>query len=253
LDTVASLTNEVEGLHKTALLLADAKDLAQISAKIEIKVTAAALNIESARKNLKGMEESFHTFRSLKPMEFQALQSKHQSLCSQFLKFVGAFEDMQARYRNKYKQQLQRQYLLVNPQASQQELDQLGHSSQTSLLLTQQVFKMDTLKAKKALSEMKERHEEILLIEKSISEIQQMFTDIAMIVRQQGEMINRVDEFLSQTSFDLEAANEELRKRIVVEKKRQIQRVTLYSIGFVVLLVLLLIIGNELRNLFTNK
>ena len=246
LDTVVTLTKEVEGLHKTALLLADAKDLAQISAKIEIKVKATALNIESARRNLKSIEEALTSGNFFNQVELQAVQSKHRSMCSQFLKVVGAFEDMQAMYRNKYKQQLQRQYLLVNPQATQNELDQLGHSSHTSLLLTQQVFKMDTLKAKKALNDMKERHEEILLIEKSIGEIQQMFTDIAMIVRQQGEMIIRVDEFLSQTSFDLEAANEALKKRIEREKKLQCQRLTLNSIGIIILLALLFIIFDNI-------
>ncbi len=250
LDTVIGLTREVESLHKNALLLADAKDLAQISAKIEIKVTAASLNIESARKNLKGIEVDLKTkASSFSPVELAALQSKQRSMCTQFLRVVGAFEDMQELYKNKYKQQLQRQYLLVNPQANQQQLDQLGQSSQTSLLLTEQVFKIDTLKAKKALKDMKERFEEILMIEKSINEIQKMFSDISLMVQQQGETIQRIDDFVSQTSLDLEAGNEELKKKLDTERKKQVQRRTLYGIGLALLAILVLIIVNEMRSI----
>lgn len=243
------MTIEIEGLHKNALLQADPKDLAQTTAKIEIKATAAAVNIESARRNLKAADEILkqsYSSAAFGPDERPALQSKHRSLCNRFLKLVGAFEDMQSAYRSKYKKQLQRQYLLMRPDATQEELDQLVHSSQTSLLLKEQVFMQDTLKAKKALSDMKMRHEEILAIEKSMSEIHRMFSDISLIVQQQGDSIRRIEDYISQTSTDLEAANEEVKKRIAVERRRQIQRITLYSFGCLVLFSLIAIIINEL-------
>lgn len=240
------LTREIEALHKSALLMADAQGLAELSGKIEIKIKATSINIESSRKNLKLLDVELQEHPQKESPEFRANQAKHRSMCNHFLKIVGAFEKMQEMYKSKYRNQIERQYLIMKPDATRQELDQLAHSSQTSLMLTQQVFKSDVLQAENVLTDMKERHEEILMIEKSMTEIQAMFNDIAMLVSNQGDMINTVDEYIRETKANVQSATQALKKRAEIERKRQIKRITLYSIGVVILITLLLIIGNEL-------
>lgn len=248
LTTVHQLTKEVEALHKSALLMADAQGLAELSGKIEIKLKAASINIESSRKNLKLLDAEMLEYPEKTSPEYRANQTKHRSMCNHFLKIVAAFERMQETYKNKYRTQLERQYLIMKPDATREELDQLAQSSQTSFMLTQQVFKSDILQAEKILSNMKERHEEIMMIEKSMSEIQAMFNDIAMLVNNQGDMINTVDEYIRETKANVQSATEALKKRAEIERKRQIKRITLYFIGAAILIILLAVIGYELSH-----
>ena len=55
---------------------------------------------------------------------------QHSRLSKQFMVLVKQFEHVQAGHREQIKQDLRRQYLIVNPEASEQELVNLGSDQQ---------------------------------------------------------------------------------------------------------------------------
>jgi t-SNARE complex subunit (syntaxin) len=93
--------------------------------------------------------------------------------------------------------------------------------------------------AQKTLAEMKERHHDIQSIEKSIKELHQMFVDMAIIVEQQGEMIDKVEDHVSNVLEYTEHAAGEMRQAVV--KQRGIQKKKWILI--IICIVLLIVIG----------
>lgn len=102
--------------------------------------------------------------------------------------------------------------------------------------------------AQKTLNEMKERHLEIQMIERSMSELHQMFLDVAFIVSQQGSTIDKVDEYV-QTSLEATAqAAQEITNAVVKQKRAQRRRWVLSGIGLFILIILVVIIVLALTN-----
>merc|ERR1711879_110726 len=86
---------------------------------------------------------------------------------------------------------------------------------------------MDTAQSKQALDDIQARKNDILALEKSIKELHDLFIDMAMLVQEQGEMIDRVEyniehsvEFVSRAVADTKKAvkfqSEARRKKLMM-------------------------------------
>ncbi len=100
----------------------------------------------------------------------------------------------------------------------------------------------------KTLNEMKERHLEIQMIERSMSELHQMFLDVAFIVSQQGSTIDKVDEYVQTSLEATEQAAQEITNAVVKQKRAQRRRWIFSGIGLFILIVLIVIIVLALTN-----
>jgi t-SNARE complex subunit (syntaxin) len=170
-------------------------------------------------------------------------QTRH---AKKFMEVMKKYQEMQTNYKGRYKGQLERQYLIVKPNATREELDKLTESDGAAVL-TQQMFSMANRSlAKKQLDEMKERHHDILAIEKSIQELHQMFLDMALLVDQQGELIDRVGEHV-EASADY-TAKAAVQMEAAVSSKRRSQRCKWIMFG--ILLFIIIGVGIYLAILF---
>src|ERR1700722_1413770 len=97
----------------------------------------------------------------------------------------------QQAFKDKYRLQLQRQYKVVNPNATEADLNRIV-ANEGSSLMADQMFTMDDrrMEARRALEEMQERHQDIMNIERSILELHHLFVEMSTLVEQQGEMVN---------------------------------------------------------------
>jgi t-SNARE complex subunit (syntaxin) len=258
--------NDIDTLHRHTLASVDSEEASRFSKKIEASSTLAASEAQNIRRLLKSIDqETKNKTSNLSPSDMRLRTSKHTLWCKKFMAQMEHFERMQATYRNKYRAHLERQYLLVKPEATRSELDELA-SDHSNQLMNQQVsrigkeqrdftnycgkiFKMaNRAQVQKTLDEMKERHLEIQVIERSMSELHQMFLDVAFIVAQQGSTIDKVDEYV-QTSLEATAqAAQEITNAVVKQKRAQRRRWILSGIGLFILIVLIVSIVLALTN-----
>jgi t-SNARE complex subunit (syntaxin) len=164
----------------------------------------------------------------------QAKQAKR------FIELMKKYQDMQNLYKSKYRAQLERQYLIVKPMATREELDRVVGADGANVLTQQMLFSMaNKALAQTQLTEMKERHHEIVTIEKSIQEIHEMFMDMALIVDQQGELIDRLGEHVENTLEYTQKGASQVEAAVASKRRSQRIKWILSIIG----LVLLIIIG----------
>jgi syntaxin 1A/syntaxin 1B/2/3 len=96
--------------------------------------------------------------------------SQQQNLSQKFMETVREYQDMQTKYKNKYRDRLERQFKIVKPNASPDEISKaLESSSDGSQMFAQQVLMgAQHAEAKRALYDIQERHQDIMKIEKSV-------------------------------------------------------------------------------------
>ncbi|KAH9390045.1 Syntaxin-1A [Tyrophagus putrescentiae] len=98
----------------------------------------------------------------------------------------------------------------------------------------------ETIQAKQSLADIEARHADIIKLENSIRELHDMFIDMAMLVEQQGEAINRIETHVQSTFDYVEKAREQTKQAMEYQKKSRKLKII---IALIVIIVLAIIIG----------
>ncbi|PJF19852.1 hypothetical protein PSACC_00334 [Paramicrosporidium saccamoebae] len=214
LEKINKSVGDIEHLHRQALNAINMDEATRLGRLIDEMVSrnnADAQFVRQTLKTLTGETENLKSTGAVTSSDLRIRMTQQSRYAKKFMGAMNKFQGMQTTYQGKYRQQLERQYLIVKPNASREELDRLTHSADATAMLNQQ----------KTLAEMKERHQDIIAIEKSIKELHQMFVDMAIIVEQQGELIDKVEDFVTNTAEYTEAAAEEMRGAVVRQRSTQ--------------------------------
>jgi len=154
----------------------------------------------------------------------KAMKTQVEGVKTRFTTLLQEHQVVEKEFRKKVKDRVERQYKIVNPQATEEEVRQVTESDNP------QVFSQALLNsnrygaARGAYREVQERHAEIQKIEKTLTELAQMFNEMAMLVEQQDEIIVNVEtqamgvdkdvqEGLKQTSKAVDHARAARRKK----------------------------------------
>uniref|UniRef100_A0A8D0HKV7 Syntaxin 3 n=1 Tax=Sphenodon punctatus TaxID=8508 RepID=A0A8D0HKV7_SPHPU len=121
-----------------------------------------------------------------------------------------------------YKGRIQRQLEITGKNTTDEELEEMLESGNPSIF-TYGI--MDSQISKQALSEIEGRHKDIVRLESSIKELHDMFVDIAMLVENQGEIVDNIELNMMRTTDHIEKAKEETKKALRYKSKaRKVSR-----------------------------
>ncbi|GCB76623.1 hypothetical protein scyTo_0018359, partial [Scyliorhinus torazame] len=119
------------------------------------------------------------------------------------------------------------------------ELEEMLESGNPSIFTSDIIS--DTQITRQALNEIESRHKDIIKLEASIRELHDMFVDMAMLVEQQGEMINNIETNVVNATEYIERAKEETKRAVRYQSKAR-RKMFYIMICVVVLLVIIAII-----------
>lgn len=111
---------------------------------------------------------------------------------------------MEKDYRQRSRDKAERQYKIVKPDASPEEIKEVIDSENPQVFATALLSSGRYGEARGAYKEVQDRHAEILKVEKTMTELAQMFNEMAMLVEQQDESITQVEQNAFQVNQDIE-------------------------------------------------
>lgn len=98
---------------------------------------------------------------------------------NRFKETIQRYQTVEHQYRQKYRQRAERQYKIVKPDATPQEVKAALDDDQGGQIFSQALLNSNRHgEAKGALREVQERHEDIKKIEKTITELAQLFNEV---------------------------------------------------------------------------
>jgi len=142
--------------------------------------------------------------------EYHIRVNAFNSIKSKFFDVARQYEEAQLRARNKEKEVLERRIKIVNPQATQEEVDQMIETGENAFE-TKLLDKKRHQEAKEMLEHVQTQREQLHQLEQSIVELHQLFLDMALLVDDQGEMINVIEANVNKTVAYVAEANAELK------------------------------------------
>ncbi|XP_014113316.1 PREDICTED: syntaxin-3 isoform X2 [Pseudopodoces humilis] len=179
-------------------------DLEQLTA--EIKKMA-----NSVRNKLKSMERNIEQDEARSSADLRIRKSQHSVLSRKFVDVMTKYNEAQVDFRERSKGRIQRQLEITGKNTTDEELEEMLESGNPSIFTS---GIMDSQISKQALSEIEGRHKDIVRLESSIKELHDMFVDIAMLVENQGAMIDRIENNMDQSVGFVERAVADTKKAV---------------------------------------
>ncbi|XP_040465597.1 syntaxin-3 isoform X2 [Falco naumanni] len=179
-------------------------DLEQLTA--EIKKMA-----NSVRNKLKSMERNIEQDEARSSADLRIRKSQHSVLSRKFVDVMTKYNEAQVDFRERSKGRIQRQLEITGKNTTDEELEEMLESGNPSIFTS---GIMDSQISKQALSEIEGRHKDIVRLESSIKELHDMFVDIAMLVENQGGLLDNMEQHVMHTAEHVEQANQQTKKAL---------------------------------------
>ncbi|KAF8522211.1 t-SNARE [Hysterangium stoloniferum] len=110
-----------------------------------------------------------------------------------FVQAIQSYQQVEQAYRVKYKQRLERQLRVVNPDATTEEIKAVVEGDHDGQLFTQMLQTSNRYGESRAVfREVNDRHDDIKKIERTLGDLARLFNDMDTLVMRSGETIDAV-------------------------------------------------------------
>ncbi|XP_022192266.2 syntaxin-1A [Nilaparvata lugens] len=234
---------EMKQIHDQLLLLPRPDE--QMKQQLEDKTETVKQIAKNVNKHLKCMEQRIKNESEESEggggavsTGFRIRKTQYNTLLHLFVEAVTQFNLQQVYYKDKFEKRVQRVISLAKAQISDEKLEEILEQGDYNTIFNGDII-TETKKAQKVLEVAQKRQEELLKLEKSIIELSNLFSEMAMLVDQQGDMINSIERHVIGAKEYVEVAKFETKRALQYkEKARKLKLIIFASILLVVCLLI---------------
>jgi len=136
-----------------------------------------------------------------------------RSLKAKFVDILRESQTNQVEYKTAVKQKLERQVKIMDPSLNAAQVEEICNDPEgAGNLMASKLIGTGHLKLRNAVADIKDKHKDILKLQRSVETIHQMFVDMAMMVQAQGEMLDNIELNVQEAHNYVKKANVQLAK-----------------------------------------
>jgi len=200
------------------------------------------LNANKVRRKLKLIDKNIEdNSQNTKAADLRIQKTQHSTLSRKFIAVMTEYNTTQNDYRERCKARIQRQLEITGKQVDDQQLEDMLENSKDHAIFTGGII-MDSKQTKQALSDIEARHQDIIKLESSIRELHDMFMDMAMMVEQQGDMVNQIEFNVANASEYVEQAKVETKKAVHYQSSARRKKFIILAIVLVLIAIVVIVI-----------
>lgn len=173
---------------------------------------------------------------------------------SKFVDAIQNYQTVEQQYRQKYKQRMERQFKIVKPDATPEEVKAVLNDEQGGQIFSQALMNSNRYgESRAAYREVQERHEDIKRIEQTLTELAQLFNDMSVLVEQQDETINVIETTAGAVEKDTEAGLGYTEKAVVSARAARKKRWICFILTLVILAIVAIVVAVVVTNNIHKK
>jgi syntaxin 1B/2/3 len=171
-----------------------------------------------------------------------------------FMQSIQSYQDVEKDFRGRQKQRMERQFKIVKPDATPEEIRAVVNDENGGQIFSQALMNSNRYgESRAAYREVQERHEDIKKIERTLTELAQLFNDMAVLVEQQDETINHIQEAAVSADKDLEVGLQETGKAVKSAAAARKKRWICFFIILIILAIVGIVVGIQVSKNINNK
>nr|XP_046203435.1 syntaxin-2 isoform X1 [Oncorhynchus gorbuscha]XP_046203436.1 syntaxin-2 isoform X1 [Oncorhynchus gorbuscha] len=241
---IDKISSEVEEVRKNHSMILSAPNTDEkMKEELDRLTNEIKSDANSVRVKLKSMEQSLpkDDVSNRASVDFRIQKTQHTVLSRKFVEVMSQYNKTQVSFRDRSKGRIQRQLEITGRVTSNEELEDMLESGNPSIFTSDIIS--DSQVTRQALNEIVSRHQDIIRLESSIKELHAMFMDMAMLVENQGDMVNNIENNVSNAAEYIGRAKEETKKAVRYQKKSRRKLILLAFALLILLAVIALIVG----------
>ncbi|XP_052074972.1 syntaxin isoform X2 [Mytilus californianus] len=223
IDKISANVEDVKKKHSMILMAPQNDD--KMKEELEELMSDIKKTANKVRGKLKVIEQNIeqeeHSNKSSADLRIRKTQ--HATLSRKFVEVMNDYNSCQIDYRERCKGRIIRQLEITGRTTTDEQLEDMLESGNPKIF-TQDII-METQQAKQTLADIEARHNDIIKLENSIRELHDMFMDMAMLVEQQGEMIDRIEYNVEQAVDYIETAKMDTKKAVKYQSKARRKKI----------------------------
>jgi len=245
-DNVARISD----LHSRSLNNMDDAAAQRNASQLDELVEETSTLSASLKRRIKALER-----QGVSGRDGQIRKQQTALVKSKFVEAIQNYQTVEQQYRTKYKQRIERQFKIVKPDASPEEVRAVVNDDQGGQIFSQALLNSNRYNdSRVAYREVQERHEDIKRIEKTLGELAQLFNDMSVLVEQQDETVTAIEQQAETVVKDTEAGLGYTDKAVVSARAARKKRWICFFILLFVLIVVGVVVGVVVKNnINTNK
>ncbi|KAI1418636.1 t-SNARE [Hypoxylon sp. FL1857] len=236
---IGTLTENVRviaSLHQRALAEADGGAASQ---QLERVVADTQTLNRGIRDQLKFLANDANKTTGAGPRNVKERQVN--TIKAEFERELRSYQEEEGSYRQRYRDQIARQYRIVNPDATEDEVRQATEADWGNEGVFQTALRTNrTGQASSVLGAVRARHNELQRIEKTLIELAAMFQDLAILVEQQDAYVEQAVINADNTTKYIDEGNTHVKKGIIHARNRRKWK---WWCLFIVVIIILLAVG----------
>ncbi|KAG5359388.1 Protein SSO1 [Yarrowia sp. C11] len=235
--------DSIETLHKRILSEIDDEQQTYSREQMESLADETSALSQSLKDRIKSLQ-SRSTRDSTK-------KTQAQNLKRQFMSAIQRYQTVEATFRHRYRDQAERQYRIVRPEATDAEVKAAIDDAQGEQIFSQALKTSNRRgEAQTALSEVQNRHREIQKIEQTMAELAQLFHDMELLVAEQEAPMQYIELHTEHAQADVEQGLGQTSKAVV--SARAARRKKWWCL-FICLLIIILAVVIPVAIVFSNR
>ncbi|KAL5612016.1 uncharacterized protein BROUX77_002172 [Berkeleyomyces rouxiae] len=155
---------------------------------------------------------------------------------------INNYQQVESAFRKRTQEQMARQFRIVRPDASEEEVRAAVEDTSTSGQVFSQALKDSNRmgNARAAINAVQDRHQALLKIESQMVELAQLFQDLDTIIVQQEETVVQMEQKAEEIVENMDKGNEEIDTAIT--SARSARRKKWWCLGICVAIVIVIVI-----------
>ncbi|KAG6000577.1 hypothetical protein E4U21_005333 [Claviceps maximensis] len=233
--------NEVEhNLEKLRMLQQRSLDDADSSAASNVNRQLDSLSTETMAL-YRGLTERVRALKSKPPQQIAQYRGQVDRIDRRLKSAIQQYQQIESQFRKRTQEQMKRQYRIVRPDASEEEVKAVVEDTNNNQMFAQALMQSDRQQnARAALSAVQDRHDALLKIEQQMVELSQLFQDMDTLVVQQEAAIIQIEQKGEEVVDNLDKGNEEI--GVAVNTARKTRKKKWICLGICVTIIVIVVI-----------
>ncbi|KAK9765928.1 hypothetical protein K7432_005367 [Basidiobolus ranarum] len=212
--------------------------LIEYSKRLNILVTETSQMMMNVRSRIQAIEELSKN-PSTAPSNLKAFRNRLLGLREKLKNALLEYQRIQHKYDEEHKETIIRQYEIVNPDATRDEIDAMVNDSDYQQVFAQAVLQSNRKEhAIRVLEAVQSRDKDIQKIHDSVLELAQLFQQIDLMIETQGAVIVDVENTTAQVVEHQAQSQQILEKTEGLLKKLRQKKLILLSIALIIIILI---------------
>ncbi|KAL7266652.1 hypothetical protein RUND412_010798 [Rhizina undulata] len=200
----------ISELHSRSLAAYDSGAVSSENRQLEAVIAETTALSKDVKDHVKSLERDLIlTERAGNMGDAATKRGQVNRLKDEVREVAEEYQRVELQFQKKYREQMARQYRIVNPEATEEEIEHVVTSGETQIF-SQALMSTRVSSATSVNAAVRARNAEIQRIETTLVELLELFQQLNTMVEVQEEMVTNIAESSEQVVQDLESANEKL-------------------------------------------